>query len=68
MITHVEAYEDNVENYLIASVDLMENQVEVIFQHDALCHTAQRIREYFEQNYIKTMKLPPNRPKIKKIN
>ena len=62
---NAEAYQEILENYLIPSIDLMDNKEDVIFQQDnAPCHTAHKIRDFFNANNIKTMNWPPNRPDL----
>ena len=62
---NAEAYQEILENYLIPSIDLMDNKEDVIFQQDnAPCHTAHKIRDFFNANNIKTMNWPPNSPDL----
>ena len=43
----------------------MDDKENVIFQQDnAPCHTAHKIRDFFEQNSIIVMKWPPNSPDL----
>ena len=60
---NAEAYQEILENYLMLSIDLMDDKENVIFQQDnATCHTAHKIRDFFIENNIKTMRWPPNSP------
>ena len=62
---NADAYQEILENYLIPSIDLMDDKEDVIFQQDnAPCHTAHKIRDFFEQNSITVMKWPPNSPDL----
>ena len=62
---NADAYQEILENYLIPSINLMDDKEDLIFQQDnAPCHTAHKIRDFFEQNSIIVMKWPPNSPDL----
>ena len=45
---NAQAYQEILENYLMPSIDLMDDKDNVIFQQDnAPCHTAHKIRDFF---------------------
>ena len=53
------------ENYLVPSLDLMEEKEFAIFQQDnAPCHKAKIVNEFFAENDINTMKWPANSPDL----
>ena len=59
------SYEEILENYLMPSLDLMDDKEFTIFQQDnAPCHTAKRITEFFAENNVKTLKWPANSPDL----
>ena len=60
-----EAYQEILENYLIPSIDLMEQKEFAIFQQDnAPCHKSKKINEFLENNQIKTVNWPANSPDL----
>jgi transposase len=60
-----ESYSEILENYLMPSLDLMENKEVAIFQQDnAPCHTAHRITDFLRENNVNTMKWPANSPDL----
>ena len=62
---NADAYQEILENYLMPSIDLMDDKDSVIFQQDnAPCHTANKIRDFFQENNVKTMQWPPNSPDL----
>ena len=62
---NAQAYQEILENYLMPSIDLMDDKDNVIFQQDnAPCHTAHKIRDFFIENNINTMRWPPNSPDL----
>lgn len=62
---NAEIYEDILGDYLLPSIDLMEEKEYAIFQQDnAPCHSANRIKDFFAQNNIKTIQWPANSPDL----
>ena len=56
---------DILDNYLMSSIDIFRKDMGIIFQQDnAPCHTAKICKQWFEENNIKIMSWPANRPDL----
>lgn len=62
---NAESYQDILGDYLLPSLDLMEEKEFAIFQQDnAPCHSANVIKDFLVENKIQTLQWPANSPDL----
>ena len=60
-----EAYIEILGDHLLPSIDLLRESQHVIFQQDnAPCHTAKKVKAWFDENKINVMPWPANSPDL----
>jgi len=62
---NAESYINILGDYLLPSIDILQENNQVTFQQDnAPCHTAKIVKDWFNENSVKTMPWPANSPDL----